>query len=101
MRTRNKSYSDYGITEEEKKYIFDFCRSADDKQKAIIKEALSELNPYISRYIYRSLVYNQSYDDICKEEYIFMRKEDFYGYRRKGMEAIKRYMLLYGIWKGK
>ena len=99
MRTRNKSYSDYGITEDEKMYILDFCRSADEDQKMIIKNALAELNPYIAPYIYYSLTEGESYDKMIVKQEIYMSKEDFYGYRRKGMEAIKRYMQLYGIWE--
>ena len=98
MRTREKSYSDYGITEDEKRYIFDFCRKSNEEEKRIIKEALSQLNPYIAPYIYYSLVDNLSYDDICSKNYIYMQCVDFYAYRRKGMECIKRWMILYNIW---
>lgn len=98
MRTRNKSYGDYGITEDEKIYIRDFCRSADEEQKLIIKNALAEINPYIAPYIYYSLTEGKSYDKMIVKQEIYMSKEDFYGYRRKGMEAIKRYMQLYHIW---
>ena len=99
MRTRNTSYSDYGITEDEKKYILDFCRTADADQKMIMKNALSELNPYIAPYIYYSLTEGKSYDKMIVKQEIYMSKEDFYGYRRKGMEAIKRYMQLYRMWE--
>ena len=99
MRTRYKSYGDYGITEDEKMYILDFCRMANDEQKMIIKNALAELNPYIAPYIYYSLTEGKSYDKMIVRKEIYMSKEDFYGYRRKGMEAIKRYMLWHGIWE--
>lgn len=99
MRTRNMGYADYGITKEEKKYIKKFCEHADENEKEIIKQALSELNHYIVPYIYDSLVEKKSYESIIKKEFLFMGKEDFYGYRRKGMEAIKRYMISFGKWK--
>lgn len=104
MRTRNMSYKDYGITDSEMHYILDFCRKANNEQKLIIRNALAELQPYIAPYVYYSLVDNLSYDDICAREAkggscLFMGKGDFYGHRRKGMEAIKRWMILYGIWK--
>ncbi len=98
MRTREKSYSDYGITDHEKRYILDFCRQANEEEKMLIKNALSEIHTYISPYIYRSLTDGISYNNICKMDYIYMRPEDFYAYRRKGMEAIKRWMILCGIW---
>lgn len=99
MKTRYMGYADYGITEDEKRYILDFCRNANEDEKMIIKIALSQLNPYISPYVYRSLVENLSYDDICKEDYIYMSCVDFYAYRRKGMESIKRWMILNKLWE--
>ncbi len=98
MRTREKSYSDYGISTEEKEYILDFCRTATEANKAIIKSALSELSPYVAPYIYVSLTEGMSYDKMIVKQEIYMSKEDFYGYRRKGIEAIKRHMLLLGVW---
>ena len=32
MRTREMSYSDYGITDEEVRYIKDFCKNAEQKR---------------------------------------------------------------------
>ena len=99
MRTREKSYSDYGITEDEVRYIKSFCQNADDEQKNIIRNALAELQPYIAPYVFYSLVDNLSYEDICAKNYIYIGKGDFYGHRRQGMAAIKRWMILYGIWE--
>ena len=97
MRTREKSYSDYGISDNEVKYIKEFCRNANDDEKHIIRTALTELSPYIARNVFDSLVYNLSYEDICAKNYIFIGKGDFYGHRRQGMAAIKRWMILYNI----
>lgn len=99
MRTREKSYEDYGITKKEKFYILEFCRNANDEEKAIIKNALSEINPYIAPFVYYSLVDNISYDKMIVKQEIYMDKGDFYAYRRLGMSAIKRWMILSGIWK--
>lgn len=99
MRTREKSYSNYGMTEDEADYVKSFCRNADEKQRKIIKYALSELQPYIAKIVYDSLVKGLSYEDICAKNYIYIGKGDFYGHRRKGMAAIKRWMILYGIWE--
>lgn len=98
MRTREKSYSDYGITEKEVRYIKDFCRKANKEERELIRNALSELQPYIAPYIYYSLVNNWSYEDVCKKNYIFIGKGDFYGYRRKGIECIMRWMILNNMW---
>lgn len=93
------SYEDYGISDDEVQYIKTFCKNSDDKQKLLIKCALSELQPYIAPYVYYSLVDNLSYDDICAKNYLYIGKGDFYGHRRKGMESIKRWMMLYRIWE--
>ena len=99
MRTREKSYNDYGLSEKEVRYIKEFCRNANEEDKTIIRNAISELQPYIAPYVYFSLVDNLSYEDVCAKNYIFIGKGDFYGYRRKGMEAIKRWMILNKRWK--
>ena len=99
MRAREKSYEDYGITDKEKRYIKDFCRNANDKEREIIRIALSELQPYIAPYIFYSLVDNLSYEDICSKNYLFIGKGDFYGHRRQGIAAIKRWMIWNHIWE--
>lgn len=99
MRTREKSYADYGITKTESIYIKEFCRNSNEEEKKIIRAALSELNPYIARNVFNSLVDNLSYEDICAKNYLYIGKGDFYGHRRQGMDAIKRWMILYGIWE--
>ena len=70
-----------------------------DEQKKLIKYALSELVPYIAPYVFYSLVDNLSYEDICAKNYLYIGKGDFYGHRRQGMAAIKRWMILYGNWE--
>lgn len=77
MRTREKSYQDHGITEQEKMYILDFCRKSNEEEKAIIKNALAELNPYIAFYVFYSLVDGMSYEDICAKNYLYIGKGDF------------------------
>ena len=99
MRTREKSYNDYGLSDKEVIYIKNLCRNADEETLNIIINALSELQPYIAPYVYFSLVKNMSYEDICAKNYIFIGKGDFYGYRRKGMACIKRWLILFNKWE--
>lgn len=99
MRTREKSYNDYGLSDKEVVYIKNLCRNADEETLNIIINALSELQPYIAPYVYFSLVKNMSYEDICAKNYIFIGKGDFYGYRRKGMACIKRWLILFNRWE--
>lgn len=99
MKTRNMSYKDYGISENEIPYIIDFCRNANEEQKKIIKDALAILQPYIAPYVYYSLVDNMSYDDLYAKHCLYISKVDFYAYRRKGMAEIKDAIISNGFWK--
>ena len=94
MRVRSKHYRDYGVTDEEKDRIIKFCRSATKEDQEVIKWALKELDPYIADVLFLSLTKGLSYDRLG---YVAMSKVDFYGYRRKGIEAIKRYMIMHGM----
>lgn len=100
MRLREKKYSDYGITDDEKRRILDFCRNASVEERKIVKTALADINPYIQQYVYESLVNNLSYDDLCKKADIYMCAVDFYAYRRKGMAAVKQELIRRRLWKG-
>lgn len=99
MRKREMSYEDYGMTKAEVRYIKEFCRNANEEEKKLIRNALSDLNPYISPFIFHSLINCKSYDDITRNNSIYVSKVDFYAYRRKGIESIKRCMILEGKWK--
>ncbi len=99
MRKRKMSYENYGMSKKEVRYIKDFCRNASEDEKKFIKNALSELQPYIEPYVYYSLVNNVSYDIMSAKNYIYIGKGDFYGHRRQGMDAIKQRMIDDGIWE--
>ena len=48
MRKREMSYSDYGMTNDEVKFVIDICRNPNENEKYIIDTALTEINPYIA-----------------------------------------------------
>lgn len=98
MRNRLKSLEDHDVSEPDKVKVLNFCANATETERQLIKTALSELPPYISYYVYRSLTENMSYDAICKQDYIYMGCGDFYAYRRQGIGAIKRWMIWSGLW---
>lgn len=102
MRTRNKTYTSYGITKDDKNKILRFCRHANENKqdKMIVKSALSEIaSAYTALMLYEALTEGLSYEKLDEKRGLVIGKEDFYGYRRKGMEAIKRYMQLTGRWE--
>lgn len=101
MGKREMSYEDYGITKNEKNFVFEFCQKSNDEEKEFIKVALSKLNPYISPFIFESIVKNLSYEDIDKKSYLYILKNDFYAERRYGVYCIKDWMMLNRIWEKK
>ncbi len=99
MQNRKKSYKDHGVFDNEIGYIKSFCQNSNEAEKEIIRIALSEMDPYIAGNVYKNLVDGLSYEKICKKDYLFIGKGDFYGYCRRGVGAIKRWMILYNIWE--
>lgn len=99
MRTREMSYADHGIETAEIKYIHRFCENANDEEDAIIRIALLDIKSDMFQPVYDSLRYGKSYETLDKEKYLHIGKDDFYGYRRQGMAAIKRWMTIYNIWE--
>ena len=99
MQIRKTSYSDYGLTEDEVKYIKLFCKNATDEEvERIIKPAVNEIgDSYIEDKILKSLTTGMSHYIISKKEYLLLSDTDFYAYKRKAIEAVKRWMILYGI----
>lgn len=99
MRKRLMSYKDYGMTKQEVKYVNNICRNANDSETYIIDTALKEISPYIAPYVKKHLTEKKSYEKLCGENYIYLGKGDFYGECRYIVAAIKRWMILYGIWE--
>lgn len=99
MRKREMSYIDYGMTGKEVKYVNNICKNPNETEKIIIDAALKEINPYIAPYVKKHLTEKKSYEKLCGEEYIYFGKGDFYGECRYIVAAIKRWMILYGIWE--
>lgn len=100
LQIRKQSYADYGLSKAEIRRIKEFCLNANDNDRELIENALSELkNPYMERLVLRNLTTGESFEKIAKKEYILSSISDCYAYKRKGTEAIKRWMILYGIWE--
>ena len=102
MKTRNKNYEDYGLSVDDRVQILDFCQKAEENKqdKMIVMGALNEVgSAYTAMILYEALTKGLSYEKLDKKRGLVIGKEDFYGYRRKAMEAVKRYMQLTGRWE--
>lgn len=99
MRTRNKSYSDYGFEKNEEKKLKEYCRQSDFNDHKLLLDTAISVNPFIASDIYYSLVRGISYDDLLKVRYIPLPKSDFYGYQRKCLSMFRNMLLFYNKWK--
>lgn len=88
MRTREKSYEDYGLTKYELEIVKDYCKIPGPEEQYIIRHAAMSANPDIAKEIYNSLVHKQSYAKQADRGYIPMTEKDFYGYRRKAIHEL-------------
>ena len=103
MRTREMNYEDYGMDKKIVDGVREFYRKAiaannkDDLE--IIDYAFSEFHPYIAHFVRKNLFEGMSYEKICGQEYIFLGKQDFYGYCRQAIEKIDRWLMMKGYYK--
>ena len=95
MKTRNKSYKDYGFTEGEARRLKIFCRSEEftKDDEFLLWEASDMSNPTIKKYIYDSIKKKTSYDQMSKRDYIPIGKKDFYGYQRLCLSHMRRLLI--------
>lgn len=91
MRTRDKTYTDYGLSETDREIVKIFCLTANKEEKSFILSVCLDVKEEIAAELYYSFIRNLSYDKIDKINCIYMKKSDFYGYKKKCItEIIKR-----------
>lgn len=84
MRTRDTYLSDYGITQKEADETVCLCRCCPDKRETLHKAAVLAC-PDLADFIELSILRDVSFDRISKIVYIPIKRDDFYGYRRKAV----------------
>lgn len=89
MVTRNASYRDYGISNDEVKNLLMYCRSADFDKKDLLMECANESYPQIADYLVESIVNRMSYERLMGRYYFYYGKSDFYGRRRQTLAIFK------------
>lgn len=87
MRTREKGYSDYGISDAEVKELIQKSRTA--AGRSLMQKAAFQANPELAEDLIYSIVNDLSYDRICIIRDIPAKKDDFYAYRRKAMSIFR------------
>ena len=96
MRTRHKSYKDYGFEEGEEKQLKLRCRSQDleEHDKFLLRQAAEKATPDLSKEVYDSITQNLSYDDLCCRNYVPIGRDDFYGYQRLTLYYYRNFLML-------
>lgn len=88
MRTRNKKYSDYGMSMEEVKNAYDWLNNCSASDKEHVHNMVSEqLPPAVAEYVYLALTEHRGYWNLYGKGLDYS-KNDFYGYKRKGLYLV-------------
>lgn len=90
MKTREKSYSDYGFRQDEAKKLKEYCRSAQFNEHEKLLQSAINANKSIASELYYSIVRGISYDELIKIKHIPFSKTDFYGYQRRCLALFKK-----------
>lgn len=96
---RRTYYKDYGFDKKEIKRLREYCKDMDDEDKEILRQAAESSNANIAEYLYESIINHLSYDDLDKDKYIPIGKEDFYGYQRLCMVKFCNLLVFAGKFK--
>lgn len=97
MRTRYMTLSDHGVYPEDEKGLLERCRNATKEERhELFHACIAAVPPGVEYYIYESLTTGKSYDVISKTDYIPMKSDDFYAYRRKAMYGFYEFLRMYG-----
>lgn len=84
MKTRDKTYKDYGFADGEAKKLKEYCRSErfTPTDKAMLWQAAEMSYPSIAKYLYDSIRKKISYERLTDMYYVPINMNDFYGYQR-------------------
>lgn len=99
MRTREKGYSNYGISEKEAKVLLDICKNADEEEEKLLLESAQESNSYFASSIFYSLRNNVSFEKLEALKEFYAGKGDFYGYRRQALFIFKIKLIKANLYK--
>lgn len=91
MTLREKTYADYGLTENEVQQLKQHCRGMPDEEKQILMQAAASAAPGLEVYIYASLINGIGFDRLKRTEDIpLAKRDDFYAYQRATLDLFSR-----------
>ena len=97
MRNRYKKLEDHGVYPEDTKMLLERCKKSTPEERHWLLHACIDASPEGMEFlVYESLAMGKSYDQISRADYIPMKSDDFYGYRRKAMSKFYDFLRMYG-----
>lgn len=93
MRTRQKGFADYGISEREAKLMKEWCKKPDFNEEFLLFESARMANREIFNDIYFSIVKGLSYEKMDEKIYQNIGKGDFYGHQRKTLAIFREALI--------
>ena len=91
MRTREMYFSHYGITKAESKELLKKATFPENRE--LVKRAAEMANPMLKNSLILSMSENLSYDKVDRRMCIWIKNDDFYGYRRKALYYFKQMLI--------
>lgn len=86
MRTRNKGYMDYGLTDSDAKRLKVLAKKQENER--LVHECAEQANKQLAAELYYSLVKGVSYEKLDSINRIDIDKGSFYGYQRKTLAIL-------------
>lgn len=93
MRTRQRSYSWYGISKDELRTIFAKLSKLNELERSEVEAVIiATLPSHVAKYVIRSIFDNVGYTYMTRKEGLLALPEDFYGYKRKAVYEAKKWL---------
>lgn len=83
MRTREMSLAHYGITNTKRKILLNMVREKENYD--LVRIASRQSNGNLEDLLFVSLTEGRGYDFLSKRNFIYIGKDDFYGYWRRAL----------------
>lgn len=100
MRTRYKTYGDYGISPDLQKRLISKCKNLDQQDRLHLFQSTISAAPGLEIPIYESLITGVGYRTMLSMgRQIPAKEDDFYAYRRKTLATFYDRLRLFGRWK--
>lgn len=100
MRTRYKSYDDYGISPDLQKRLIAKCKNLSQQDRLHLFQSAISVSPGLEIPIYESLTTGAGYRTMVNNgKQIPAKEDDFYAYRRKTLAEFHDRLILLGRWK--